>query len=394
MTAEFAASHRASTLVASYCFPPYRGNSAVVAAKRIREWGEPVDVIYNAMDGVRALDPALLSLCGDLVQRFAAVPSPTHFSRWADVTAFTQLGMDRALEWEQSQGPYSRLYSRAGYPASHILGATFAIARPGVTWTAEFSEPLSRDVRGRVQRSNVVHNALSATLRQEVAARGFHLPDDNVFEWAEVLPFALADELLFTSCDHRDVMLEKCHDPELAERAGAIARVAPHPVLPSEYYQRFDSHEDLDERRRHIGYVGDVDRAMDTVVEAMGALPASVRDSLTLHIFTARVDEVRASPRISNLGSAIRVQRYPLYFEFLNLCTTMDCLLVNDEVISAELGVSPVLAPEVSDYLGSGTPVWGIVEPGSRLDGEPLVYRSPVNHVSAAVQVLAQIARA
>lgn len=395
MTADTAPAHGASALVVSYCFPPYSDTSAVVAAKRVRERGEPVDVIYNAMDGVCPLDTSLLNLCGDVVQRFAAVPSPTHFSRWADVTAFTQRGMERAVEWEQSRGrPYARLYSRAGYPASHILGAAYAIARPTVAWTAEFSEPLSRDARGRVRWADVTPNALSGNLRQAVAERGFHLPDDNVFDWAEVVPCVLADELQFTTREHLDVVLEKCHDPQLAERVASRARIAPDPVLPDESYQQVGSRDELDGHRRHIGYVGDADLAGDTVMKALGALPESVRDRLTLHVFTTHVDKVRASPQVSALGSSIRVERRLPYFEFLNVCTTMDCLLVGDAVMPPGAGVSPLLPAEISDYLGSGTPVWGIVESGSPLDREPLVYRSPVNHVSAAVQVLAQIARA
>ncbi|WP_114201800.1 hypothetical protein [Janibacter anophelis] len=394
MPTEFAATHRASTLVASYCFPPYSDTAAVVAAKRVREQGQAVDVIYNAMDSVRTPDPSLLSLCGGLVRRFAAIPSPTHFSKWGPVTAFTRLGLDQALEWEEEQEPYERLYSRAHFSASHILGAAYALARPEVRWTAEFSDPLSHDVLGRVRRADVTDNALSAQLRRDVAARGFHLPGDNVFEWAEVLPFVLADELIFTNPNQRDIMLERCHDPQLAELAATKATVSPHPTLPREYYHGVDSGYELAEGRKHIGYFGNfyANRSMQTVVDALGAMPAQLRAKVTVHVFTNKVAQLQQDPEIVALGDSMVVRPYAQFLEFLNLCTKMDCLLVNDAVTPAEVGVNPFLPSKISDYKGSGTPVWGIVEPGSRLDLERLTYRSPVDHVSAALQVLAQVA--
>lgn len=394
MLAEIATTHRATTLVASYCFPPYSDTAAVVAAKRVRQQGDAVDVIYNAMDSVRALDPSLLSLCGGLVRQFAAVPSPTHFSKWESVTAFSRMGMNKALEWEQDQEPYQKLYSRAHFAASHILGAVYALARPDVRWTAEFSDPLSHDVLGRVRRSDVTDNALSAQLRRELELRGFHLPGNNVFEWAEVLPFALADKLLFTNPNQRDIMLERCHDAGLADLAEAKATVSPHPTLPRKYYHRVDSSYELDDRRRHIGYFGNfyANRSMQTVVEALEAVPTSVRNKLTVHVFTTKVEELRADPQVVGLGDSMVVRPYAHFLEFLNLCTKMDCLLVNDAATPPEVAVNPFLPSKISDYKGSGTPVWGIVEPGSRLDHENLTYRSPVDHVSAAVQVLAQVA--
>lgn len=396
MTTPSDARTAARTLVASYCFPPYSDTAAVVAAKRVRQRGEPVDVIYNAMDNVRHQDPSLLGLCGDLVRNFAAIASPTHFSSWSSVTAFTRMGMDRALAWEQRQGPYERLYSRAHFSASHVLAGTFALARPGVRWTAEFSDPLSHDVLGRVRRADVTYNALSAQLRRAVAERGFELAGDNVFEWAEVIPFVLADELLFTNPNQRDVMLELCRDPELAVHAERKATVSAHPTLPREYYHRLESGYALNESRRHIGYFGNfyANRSMETVVEAMKALPPAVRRRLAVHVFTGKADQMAQDPDIVALGDSIVVRPYVHFLEFLNLCTKMDCLLVNDATTPAEVGINPFLPSKISDYKGSGTPSWGIVEPGSRLELESLTYRSPVGHVSAAAQVLAQVAGA
>jgi hypothetical protein len=70
----------------------------------------------------------------------------------------------------------------------------------------------------------------------------------------------------------------------------------------------------------------------------------------------------------------------------------MDCLPVNDAVSPAG-AQNPFLPSKWSDYRGSGTPVWGVVEEGSALDAQPLDHRSPIEHASAAVQVLSRISR-
>lgn len=92
------------------------------------------------------------------------------------------------------------------------------------------------------------------------------------------------------------------------------------------------------------------------------------------------------------LQDVVRAGPFVSFLDFLALCRRMDVLLVNDAMTSGMLPANPFLPSKWSDYKGSGTPVWGIVERGSILDGQDLTYRSLVGYPSAAVQVLAQIA--
>ena len=383
----------ARTLVTSFCFPPFSDTAAVVAAKRVREMGEAVDVIYNVMDTVRHRDPSLLRICGDQVRRFAGLRTPTTFASWPAISAFVSEGMAQALAWDDEQGPYEKVYSRAHFAASHFLAAQYKMARPETHWVAEFSDPLSHDVVGKVRRSPVLEGALATRLRDEVRAAGWDLPGDNTLEWAEVLPFVFADELLFTNPNQRDLMLRLCHDPALAEHAASKARVSAHPTLPRSFYHQVLSTYPLAPGRKHIGYFGNfyANRGMTVVLRALRALPQVQRDALTVHVFTGNAGKVAGDDQIASFGESLKVRPYVDYLEFLNLCTTMDCLLVNDATTPPDVGVNPFLPSKISDYKGSGRPVWGIVEPGSRLSMEPLTYVSPTDHVSAAVQVLSQI---
>lgn len=385
----------ATTLVTSYCFPPYNDTAAVVAAKRVREWAEPVDVIQNAMDSIRSRDPGLVEICGSLVRRAVAVPSPTAFSSWKSIVEFQRAGLDIALRWDAEGPGYRRLYSRAQFAASHFLAASVKIRRPTIVWDAEFSDPLSHDVLGKVRESPMELDRLADELGAAIRAAGFEAPTStNGYEWCEAAAFALADRLLFTNELQREFMLAHCADERLAELARAKSSVSPHPVLPAQYYSMAEPAYRLDPARRNIAYFGNfyANRGVGIVLGALAGIAAEDRKQIALHVFTANPDELRPLVDQRDLADCVRVNGFVDYLDFLALSRRMDCLLVNDAVTPGA-GVNPFLPSKWSDYRGSGQPVWGIVEEGSSLDGQPLDYRSPVEHLTAAMQVLVRIAR-
>lgn len=382
---------QARTLVTSYCFPPYREATAVVSAKRVREFNEPVDVVCNAMDSILARDPSLTAICGDLVQRFAAVPSPTHFSNWPNIRSFVDLGYRTILRWQQERDPYERLYSRAQFAASHFLAARYKASHPDTTWVAEFSDPLSRNTLGEPRRNDLKDDVLSAMIRRTVEAQGFTVPDNlNVYQWCEAMVFALADEIIFTNRHQQDYMLNTCHDASLAERAELHSVIAPHPVLPREFYSLYPSTYQLPNDRINIGYFGRfyTNRGIGLVMSALRGLPEGVVNRLRLHIFTNDPDEITHLVAGTRIEQSIVAHPYLDYLEFLALADRMDLLLVTDATTPPGM-VNPYLPSKWSDYRGSRTPVWAVVEEGSSLDEQSgIAYRTPIEHMSAIQQVL------
>ncbi|GGK73607.1 hypothetical protein [Ornithinimicrobium pekingense] len=385
----------ARDLVVAFAFAPFVDTAAVVAAKRVHETGRPVDLITNDMSSQRAVDPALDQIAGDLVRRRATLATPTWFSSWKAVERFTVEGQPQALAWDREGHGYERVYSRAHWVPSHVLAARFKVERPHVRWTAEFSDPLSVYVDATERHSPVAEGALLDALRRDVRAAGFPPPGDNLFEWVETLPYALADELLFTNAHQRDLMLSRICDEALAARARQRSVVRPHPTLPPSFYRLASPEAELEPRCRHIGYFGNfyASRGMSTVLTALAALPEELRARLRLHIYTGQQEDLRAGVAARGLQDVVRVRPFVGFLDFLALSARMDVLLINDAVTEGIFPANPYLPSKWSDYRGSGSRVWGVVEPGSTLSGQPLDHRSPVRHVSAALQVLAQIAR-
>ncbi len=386
----------ARTLVTSYCFPPYSDTAGIVAAKRVLEAGRPVDVICNAMDAIRRRDHSLTAIGGDLVRRFHPVPSPSAFSSWPSIDAFADLGYRVALTWEREQAPYDKLYSRAQFAASHFLAARYKLAHPGVQWTAEFSDPLSHDVLGKVRTSPWQEGFLSHLLRTGIEQAGFCAPTDpNALLWCETSTFALADRFLFTNERQRDFMLERCPDPALADRVGQRAVVSPHPTLPRRFYSMVSSGYELPADRVNIGYFGNfyANRGTGLLLDALATAPSAVTDRVLVHIFTSKPAGLIEAVRAKGVSTSVRVNPYVDYLEFLNLTDRMDLLLVNDAVTPPAGTVNPFLPSKWSDYKGSTTPVWAVIEEDSPLDSQPgIAYRTPVEHLSGLQAVLADVA--
>ena len=385
----------AQTLVSSYCFPPYSDTAGIVAAKRVRETGEPVDVITNSMDGLRERDSSLTELAGDLVRRYGAVASPPHFASWKSVRSFVHSGGEVVDRWESEQGPYSKIYSRAHFIASHYLAAARKIARPDVEWTAEFSDPLSHDSLGRPRVSPMRDDDLTEQLRQALRSVGRSAPHSrNAHEWCEVVAFALADTLVFTNAIQRDFMLERCHDEALAHSALERSVIMPHPTLPREFYELGHSTYALDPARVNIGYFGNfyANRGVGLLFEAVAGLPRALVDKIAIHVFTNSPQDLSDAAAAAGVASRFRINPYVDYLEFLALADRMDLLLINDAVAPPGMP-NPFLPSKWSDYAGSTTPVWAILQEGSTLDSlGGFALATPVEHTSGLQQALVKLA--
>lgn len=383
-------------VVFAYAFVPYADASGIVMAKRIRRMGRVADVVSNAMDRIRTVDPTTRRIAGPYTADEAVLATPTYFSHWPAMERFVLEGLEQVRKWEAEKGPYPWSYSRAHFAASHLLGAAHKLANPSVSWTAEFSDPLSRDMLDEERGTTVEPGPVRELLTAGLEKLGLPMPEsDNCFVWCEELAYVLADELIFTNENQLDYMLSYCSNPLVAATARAKAVVSPHPTLPKPFYSMVDGHSPLEPGKAHVAYFGVFypTRGLDDVLAAAAELAPGVRERLMLHVFTTKPEILRARAAELGIGANVRVGPYARYLEFLNLTTRFDCLVVNDANTSEHHERNPYLPSKWSDYKGSGTAVWGLVEADSPLSRQPLAYRSPVGDAATAKSVLERIVR-
>jgi glycosyltransferase involved in cell wall biosynthesis len=385
----------ARDLAVLYVFMPYADTSARVATRRLRTHGVVVDVVSNDMQHQRAIDPSTIDVADDFVGRHLAVPIPPTVFGWRNLQAFCVRGYRQVEQWVEEKGEYRSLYSRTMLPGSHLLAALVKLRWPATRWVAEFSDPVVWDAYGEERPARPDPDGwVMDELRRGLAAAGHPLdPDVTVAELVELVAYVLADEVHFTNENQRTFMLGYHPDRALAEAVRARSVVLPHPTLPREFYARRRAAVERVPDRVNVAYFGAfyATRGLTEVVDALERLAPDERRRVVLRVFTADPDALRAEVAARGLADVIDPAPYVPYLEFLELTTRMDVLLVNDAHTRHLYPVNPYLPSKWSDYAGSGTDVWAVVEPGSVLDGLDVRYRSTLSDVDGAVAQLRRI---
>lgn len=385
---------KAKDLVVSYCFAPYADTSAVVAAKAIVERGNIVDVISNNQDRVRRTDSSLTTIAGRFVENSISIDAPPSFAGWQHICEFVVKGSAAANRQDARVGGYRTLYSRVLWTGSHFLAAKFKLNHPQVVWTAEFSDPVSTDAKGLPRKGELVRDQLFEEFARGVRAAGYPvLASNNLFEWCEYITYVLADEIVFTNHNQRDYMVSRIASKKLRRRVLEKATVRFHPVPPQRSYSVIHSDYQLSPHVVNIGYFGAFysNRGLDSVLTALANAPVQVRRQVRLHVFTDRTKEFGTTVKLMGLAGNVLIHKYLPYLEFLNVATRFDVLLVNDVERGGELPINPFLPSKYSDYVGSGSQIWALVDEGSPLSQRDVAYKTPVGNGAAALKAICSI---
>ncbi len=385
----------ATELAILYAFPPMSDASGIVAARRISEHGHIVDVITCDVSALRATDPGTLALAGGYVDRVEIIHTPPVFASWGPIEQFVRQGLERIEILVSAGKQYSGLYSRAMWPAAHVLAAAVKVRHPAIRWRAEFSDPLSSDAQGQPRSGSLdLDSPILTEIVAEIQNLGLSIPaTSNLWQWAEHLPYALADEIIFTNPNQQRVMLAHIGDQHLRAHAAARSTVLPHPIPDPALYRARTPLPIIDERAVNLAYFGSFypNRGIGIVLDALASSPESRRSQIRLHVFST--DPRLVSSRAQELGIASLVSSHPYvdYLDFLSLSMQMDVLIVNDVRTAGTHPVNPYRPSKLSDYLGSGRDIWGIHEPGSPLSAADVTYSSLIGDVEGARRVLATV---
>lgn len=376
-------------LVISFLFPPANETAGVVMAKRIHEWPRDVDVVANQPPGRRKEDPGTLRIAAPRLKRVVRVKGRRNpLKNWAVVENFCVKGRAKIAKLERERGRYRRVYSRAMMPASHFLAMQLKLDRPSVRWAAEFSDPLLIDTHGERRHTATGGSPLAQRIASAIAEAGVVLDDpENMFELVEYGAYVLADEVVFTNTAQRDFMLSRIPSQSLRDKVLAKSTVSPHPSPARALYAAVEPTLTLPTDRVSIGYFGAFYtlRGVSDLVTPFLHLTDTERDEVELHIFTDQVGPAIESVDELGLSSCVKVHDYVPYLEFLALTRRFDTLLLADAKVAGNHGVNPYLPSKVSDYAGSGTPIWALVENDSPLSRYPGIAATPIDDENAKV---------
>ncbi len=380
-------------LVVAYNFAPYADASAITTLKRIVARGLPVDVVSNRLDGIREIDSSLSQLASPFLRSHALLAEPVSFSQWTSVRDFTQAGLDAVREMGRS---HRCVYSRSMWAHSHFLAAALKILGVVPEWTAEFSDPLRRTVDGsRRPSGHVPQDPLAGLLLAGVpsAARHVMSAEREVFDWAEILPLALADRVVFTNDNQREVVVDGIRSPWLRQRLGERAEVSPHPSIrwdaryedPAAHLERIDG-------ALHMAYFGTfyANRGLGSLLEVM----AHFRNRGTcvmLDVYSEASQELQAASCAAGVRDLLRFRDRVPYATACTLQSQYDVLVTNDVIAPDFGGRQPFLPSKLSDYSAAGVPVLALVEPGSPTSQLGLEHAAPLGDMASLVDVVERL---
>lgn len=299
---------------------------------------------------------------------------------------------------------YNKVYSRAYIYSNHFLALEYKFKNPNVEWTAEFSDPLLLNLytgeiknypraildnqdyidklNGKIEEFNRVNNT---------NFKGLDNPS-NTFFMAEYLTFIFADKIIFTNENQMEVMLS-VYDEELGEFVRNKSKIETHPTMDKKFYNFKDYEIELDNDCINIAYFGTYYyiRHFESLFYAFEALNHKYKDKIKLYFFTSRDELLKITTSNLKISNNIIIKKPIGYFEFLNATTKFDILLVNDTITEGHFKVNPYLPSKYSDYIKSGTDIWGICEEDSILSKKELKYKSSMTDYQTSCKVLIEI---
>lgn len=365
---------QAETLVIAYCFPPYIDTSGNVMAKRIRSKKEIVDVISNDMSRIRKHDDRLYLISNHLIDNHFLLKAKQAFSSWESISGFVEQGLDI---YSNNNKHYNNLYSRAMFPQSHFLAFEIKELSPEINWRAEFSDPLHSTVTSDIRYSPIQDEAYIDRVSKLVHPLFRPLIDDNVFNICEILALSHADELIFTNENQLEYMLMR-FDEEIQESVKNRAIISRHPIPKKEEYHVVPTNYTVDSDYINLGYFGNfyATRGFNEIELVCKYLENKGETQFRIHCFTNLTSHVKNMHKNSDYKEYIVLKPFVGFYEFLNVTTLFDALLLFDAHTEGIKPLNPYVPSKLSDYKGSGSNVWAFTEQGSVLDQDEDIIRT------------------
>lgn len=379
----------ADTLVISYKFPPSNDINGIVLAKRIITNGSLVDVILNKVEEHEHIN--FDEIDNYIDNRFY---TSIDFIRDSDkaIFEFNEQGLKIIGNRE-----YKEIYSSSWALSNHFLGLEYKLKHPDVFWTAEFSDPLTRDMNGKFKEYHKLNNEeytdrLNSKIREKDSDLKL-LEDPTIYTVSEYLTFIFADKIVFTNVNQKEMMLE-LYDDNIKEIVENKAEIAQHPTLEKKYYHLVEKKYEMNGEDINIAYFGNfyyAKRHFEALFYAYESLNHKFKDKVKFHVFLNDYELLKMVIEDLTFKENIIIRKPLDYFEFLNATTQFDILLVNDAITEGSFKINPYIPSKLSDYRGSGRDIWSMYENGSQLSKEDAKYKSPVNDFNRTREVLINI---
>ena len=379
------------TLVVSYLFPPSDDVSGIVQAKRILVDKKTVDIVVS--DSGNDLTVKLADFVNEYLNDKIIIPmdnKPLDYP--SSIMAFVDKAMDCL---EEKNTNYKEIYSISWRISNHFLALEYKLKHPDVFWTAEFSDPMLYNIFNKKYYTKFDNQDYIDKINSEIAELGdYPLVENptNLHFIVEYFTYLFADKVVFTNENQREIMLAQ-HPVDVYDMVFKKSETNPVPTLDEKYYHVSEVDVDLDEEDINIAYFGTYypNRHFESIFYAFDSLDHEFRDKLKFHFYFSDTKLLKELIKGLDIERNMVIHDIVDYFDFLNLTTKFDVLIVNDLVTRGNFKINPYLPSKIADYEGSGNDIWAICESGSMASKSDVKYKSDVSDYSTSRQALVRI---
>ena len=227
---------------------------------------------------------------------------------------------------------------------SHIAAYLYKTDHPKSFWIAEFSDPV------------IIGSDNHARKTQESSIRK-NKHETNFWKYIESIVYKNADRIIFTNQNQQVFMLNHYNDSDITKSVQKKSVIISHPILDPEYSHIIESLYPIDSEKINIAFFGSFynNRTKNDITKLLK------NKNILLHLFVPNPDEIQRGVS----GKNIKANSYVNHFEFLNIASRMDYLILNDIDFDGE--INPYLPSKLADYLASGTKILALINDNSPL---------------------------
>lgn len=355
-------------LVISWYFPPINSSEGLVTFKLLKNSKFEYDVFTQSADKTWSYDTNETKLSSSNVTNLNIG------DKWMSYVDWIEKGVEY---FKNNSEKYDFIMSRSMPPESHAIAFRIKEMYPNKLWIASFGDPIANNpysdlhkvkspysikgqqfeyipIRTLVSPIRIIKNAVWKLRNYRYTRKYDTRQKYNEIENKTILN---ADVLIFNNKYQLEHML-KNYDDSIKNKAVII----PH-TFDKDFYNQTEIKEKSDVITiRHLGHL-DETRTPISFLKAVKRLKENYTDiekRLLIEFYGDVCDSDKLYIMDNELCDIVKVKKPVKYFDSLKLMQESDLLLLVDANLSTVINRNIFFAAKISDYIGSGTNIFGI----------------------------------
>ena len=353
--------------VISWYFPPINSSEGLVTFKLLKNSKYDYDVFTQSADKTWSYDTNETKLVSDNITNLNLKDNWISFDKW----------VNKGVEYfRKNSNKYDFIMSRSMPPESHEIALKIKEEFPEKLWIASFGDPIASNPYNELYKAKSPYSLkgqqfeyiplktlispirVTKNMVWKFRNYRYNRKNNSMFKHAEIENKTIlnADIIIFNNKYQYEHML-KNYDESIKKKALII----PH-TFDRDFYKNVEKVNNDKIIIRHLGHL-DATRTPINFLKAVERLKENdekLSEKLLVELYGDVCDSDKLYIMNNELYDIVKVKKPVTYFDSLKLMQESDLLLLVDANLSSVIDRNIFFAAKISDYIGSGTNIFGI----------------------------------